>query len=110
MNYQNLIIIKNPASELHFKEALDIALVSASYEMSVAVFIDEKVIENDEYQSSVELAQSFNMLAEFSVPLFSDTNSDTDTSTDKPITFYNNQLQPIALSVLQKSAKYQLIF
>ncbi len=104
MNYQNLIIIENPTSELHFKEALDIALVSASYEMSVAVCIDEKVIENNEYQSSVELAQSFNMLAEFSVPLFS------NTTTDKPVTFYNNQLQPIALSVLQASSKHQLIF
>ncbi|MBS9781308.1 MAG: hypothetical protein KGV56_02320 [Gammaproteobacteria bacterium] len=104
MTYKNLITIKNPASEMHFKEALDIALVSASYEMRVAVFIDEKVIENDEYQSSVELAQSFNMLAEFSVPLFS------DTTTDKPSTFYNNQLQPIALSVLQKSSKHQLVF
>ncbi len=110
MTYQNLIIIENPASELRFKEALDIALVSASYEMRVAVFIDEKVIENDKYQSSVELEQSFNMLAEFSVPLFSNINSDTDVSTDKPITFYNNELQPIALSVLQKSAKHQLVF
>ncbi len=100
MNYQNIIIIKNPPSELHFKEALDIALVCASYEISVAVFINAEMIDNDEYQSSMELAQSLNMLAEFSVPLFS----------DKDVTFHHHQLQSIKLSVLQSSTKHQLVF
>lgn len=99
--YTHLIIIQQPASDLHFKEALDIALVSASYDIPTAVFIDSAVIKPyQEKPASAELEQSFNMLAEFNVGLFS----------NKAVTFFQQPLQLTDLYNLQTTAKHHLFF
>ncbi|PID67002.1 MAG: hypothetical protein CR975_00025 [Gammaproteobacteria bacterium] len=98
MKYTNLIIIQHPLSALRFKEALDIALVSASYEITAAVFINSDTIKY--YQNapqSLELEQVVNMLGEFCVPLFS----------DKKHSLYQNAFNPIALSALTNNSKHQ---
>lgn len=71
-HYTHLIILSRPTDLLPLKEFLDIALVSASYDISTAVFINHTVIEHIQQNPSIELEQSFKMLTEFSVPIFSE--------------------------------------
>ncbi len=72
MTYTHLIALTKPANELQTKEYLDIALVSASYEISTAVFLTHPVIHKLQQTETALLRQTFNMLAEFSIPLFTE--------------------------------------
>ncbi len=72
MTYTHLIALTKPANELQTKEYLDIALVSASYEISTAVFLTHPVIHKLQQSETALLRQTFNMLEEFSVPLFTE--------------------------------------
>lgn len=99
MQYNHLIIIDNPDSVLHFKEALDIALVSASYDIPAAVFLTPSAIALLQ-PNSVELAQSINMLADFSVPLFSEKNQ----------LLYEQTIKKQLLIELKNNSRHHLLF
>lgn len=100
MTYTHLIAITQPVSDLHFKEYLDIALVSASYDSTCAVFIANTAALPHVDENNPTLAQSFNMLAEFDVPLFS----------EHSISVYQQALSACDLADLTAISKHCLIF
>lgn len=71
--YTLLISIRYLCYPNNLKELLDIALVSASYNITTAVFINAALITVLQQQTDPTIEQVFNMLADFSVRLFSDT-------------------------------------
>ncbi|MGY0399149.1 MAG: hypothetical protein ACWIPH_04275 [Ostreibacterium sp.] len=98
MTYSHLIILNHPHSALHAKEYLDIALVSASYDIPTAIFISKVSIQVLKTQQSIAIEQTFNMIGDFAIPLFSE-------ESDKL-----HQQISIAITLTELKAKSQHIF
>ncbi len=100
MTYTHLVSITQPNSKLHIKEWLDIALVSASYDISVALFIDSEIVTTLKENPCIDIEQSFNMLKDFDVPLFSQNDG----------TLYGQKLTASPLTKLETISKHHFTF
>lgn len=99
ISYTHLIAIQTPTSATHLKEWLDIALVSASYDINTAIYLDTAVIVN--YQTLPPMIeQAFNMLADFEIPLFSNQSQQ----------WYGQTLTAKPLVTLQQQSRHCFIF
>lgn len=76
MHYENLVVITTPYQALELKEFLDIALVSSSYDKQTAIYLSALVVKQIQTLEDTNLAYSLNMLAEFSVPIFSEKSAE----------------------------------
>ncbi len=100
MTYTHLISITRPNSTLHIKEWLDIALVSSSYDISTAVFIDSNIVMILKENPSIDIEQSFNMLKDFGIPIFSQNDG----------TLYGQKLITSPLRLLETISKHHFTF
>ncbi len=98
--YTHLIVLKNSRDSLSIKEFLDIALVSASYDLCSAVFFDAVVVNALQQSTDIALKQTFHMMAEFAIPLFAEVST----------TLYEQPLKPVLLSQLQADSRHVLVF
>lgn len=102
--YTHLIALIDTQSLLSIKEFLDIAVVSASYDISVAVFMESTVItylkKETHKEKNIELEQVFKMIGEFQVPLFS-----TQTTS-----LYQQKMLTASLTDLQTDSQHVLFF
>lgn len=100
MTYTHLISISLPNRPLQIKEWLDIALVSASYDVPTALFLDEKLIAELKNQPHIEIIQALNLLADFSIPMFS----------QQADTLYQQTIEASSLISLQRVSQHHLSF
>lgn len=70
--YSLLVSLTQADTAMNLKEYLDIALVSASYEVTTAIFIDNALMRLLQRQTDAAIELAFNMIADFDIPLFSD--------------------------------------
>lgn len=102
MKYTHLIGIQSSCSELLLKEYLDIALVSVSYDIATAIFLSADVIDSIQQNNSPVLEQSFNMIADFGLAIYTDQPTST--------VLYQQQLHSSTLADLQHISKHHFIF
>lgn len=102
MQYIHLIAINHHHSADVIKEYLDIALVSRSYDIPTAIFLHNSVVNKLLQRSEVVFEQTFNMIAEFDISLF--------TNQEPKALLYKQSLQVSSLSDLQKQSKHHFIF
>lgn len=100
MQFENLIAINEIYSELEIKEFIDIALVSASYDKSTALFLSAEIVVFIQSIKDTNLSYSINMLEEFAIPIFS----------EKPTTLANIQVKVTSLAKLQTLSKNNFLF
>lgn len=100
--YTHLIAIQHCQSQQILKEYLDIALVSSSYEIATVIFLDHTVVAFIQQQNSPVMEQTFNMINDFSIPLY--TNKPTDS------VFYAKPWQIQSLSYLKTHSQHHFIF
>ncbi len=105
MTYTHLIALTKPAGELQTKEYLDIALVSASYEIKTAVFLAYSVINKLQQSETALLRQTFNMLGEFSVPVFAG-----PPYTENDSQLFEQMILSIDFDELCRQSKHLLLF
>lgn len=98
--YTHLVVLEKQRDSLQLKEFLDIALVSASYDVPTAVFFSEAVVTAVQTTPTVELEQAVNMLAEFDIPLFAETEA----------RIYEHTVLAQPLSALKQCSQHVLIF
>lgn len=98
--YTHTVALITPHEALQTKEFLDIALVSASYDIPTAVFFSAAVLRRLQEHPAVELEQALNMLAEFEVPLFSEHTA----------TVYGQSLAAQSLAALAADSQHTLSF
>ncbi len=100
MTYTNLVSITQPNSTLHIKEWLDIALVSVSYDIPTAIFIDSEVISYLHQNPCTDIEQSFNLLKDFEAPIFSQNDG----------TIYGQKLSANSISSLNALSLHHFSF
>ncbi len=110
MTYTHLIALTKPANELQTKEYLDIALVSASYEISTAVFLTHPVIHKLQQTETALLRQTFNMLAEFSIPLFTEPLFTKPLLAENHTRLFGQVITAIDFDALCRQSKHLLLF
>lgn len=98
--YTHLIVMKNAHGMVQSKEFLDIALVSASYEIPTAVFFSDIAVQTLGDNTSAELLQIFNMMAEFEIPLFGEHST----------VLQEQALGQHSLSALKENSQHILVF
>lgn len=98
--YTLLISITSSYDSSHLKEWLNIALVSASYQMTTAVFITSTLISALQQQTDPAIEQTFNMLGDFNVTLFS----------DKENTLYGQSITATNRENLQQNSRHHYDF
>lgn len=98
--YTHLIALSPTDDEQLIKEYLDIALVSASYDIPTAVFIAPQLVYYMQQHKPIALQQSLNMLAEFDVPVFSNAR----------MQLFDKTLACAELEQLQQNSKHALLF
>lgn len=100
--YTHLIAIQHCPSQLILKEYLDIALVSSSYDMATAIFLEHPVVAFIQQKNNLKLEQVFNMINDFSI----------DTYTDKAVSpsGYRSTWQIQPLSQLKAQSRHHFIF
>lgn len=98
--YTHLVALIEPKPTLQTKEYLDIALVSASYDITTAVFLSDTVVLALRDAPSIDIEQAFAMLEEFAVTLFAESEQ----------TLYGQQLQAIRLIDLQSDCRHVFCF
>ncbi len=110
MTYTHLIALTKPANELQTKEYLDIALVSASYEISTAVFLTHPVVNKLQQTETALLRQTFNMLAEFSIPLLTEPLFTKPLLAENHTRLFGQVITPIDFEELCRQSKHLLLF
>lgn len=99
-DFTHLVALICPKPPLQTKEYLDVALVSASYDITTAVFLSDAVASALRDAPSVEIEQAFAMLEEFSVTLFAESEQ----------SLYGQQLQIGNLATLQRHCRHIFYF
>lgn len=102
MTYTHLIALLKGDSERIIKEYLDIALVSASYEIPTAIFLSEQVINFIRQHNCPTIEQSLNMTTDFNIKLYTDN--------PMPSALYQQTIHTSTLTDLQHNSKHHFIF
>lgn len=104
--YTHLIAITDCPAPSLIKEYLDIALVSASYDIPTVIFLANDVVTVLSNNTSPIIEQSLNMVADFDIELFTEQCADCPS----PTTLYRQTLSIAPLSTLKAHCKHHFIF